>query len=195
MDSQHDEAAEREQRLQEVLVAYLEAAEADRAPEAEELLARYPEFVDELAEFLASRDQIDQLAAPLRKAVEIAQKTIAGDAPTIAPGGTLPPQVDTTVRYFGKYELLEEIARGGMGVVFRARQTTVRKPYRVVLRSSQQPYAPGPGHFRNPSPHARQLLKRQTARTNPTTPIEACIVNERRASNGSLDFQASARMT
>ena len=127
MDSQDHEAAEREQRLQEALVAYLEALEADRAPEAEELLARYPEFTDELAEFLANRDQIDQLAAPLRQAVEVAQRTIVNDAPTLAPGTTLPPQVGTSIRYFGEYELLEEIARGGMGVVFRARQTTLKR--------------------------------------------------------------------
>ena len=126
MDNKHDDA-EREQRLQEALVAYLEAVEADRAPEAEELLARYPEFADELAEFLANRDQIDQLAAPLRQAVEVAQRTIVNDAPTLAPGTTLPPQVGTSIRYFGEYELLEEIARGGMGVVFRARQTTLKR--------------------------------------------------------------------
>jgi hypothetical protein len=114
MTSASEDSTARERRFEEALAACVEALEAGHGDRAA-LLARYPEFAGELAEFFADRDRIDRLAAP---------PVAAGEMPTLAPSEVKPTLPLDTIRYFGDYELLAEIARGGMGVVFKARQVS-----------------------------------------------------------------------
>jgi WD40 repeat protein/tRNA A-37 threonylcarbamoyl transferase component Bud32 len=114
-----------EQRVNEVLFAYLKAVEAGEKPDQQQWLARYPELADELASFFADQDQLEGLAAPLRAVLP----PVCPAAATPVPADTVtigsPPQRE--VRRFGDYELLEEIGRGGMGVVYRARHLRLNR--------------------------------------------------------------------
>jgi WD40 repeat protein/tetratricopeptide (TPR) repeat protein len=126
MNSSFDPPPSREERINEVIAAYLEAAAAGPAPGREEFLARYPDLADDLRAFLDNRERFAQAAGQFGPPPCPAPP--AGGAPTLPlgepPAGTPPLG---KVRYFGDYELLEEVARGGMGVVYKARQVSLSR--------------------------------------------------------------------
>jgi WD40 repeat protein/tetratricopeptide (TPR) repeat protein len=111
----------REHRLSEVLAAYLQAVDAGPAPDRDVLLARHPDLATDLRAFFANQDVVARVADPLR------QPPAACPAVTQAVGDRVAPLLGTTLRYFGDYELEEEIARGGMGVVYKARQVSLNR--------------------------------------------------------------------
>src|SRR5262249_7022372 len=65
---------DRNDRLEEAVVAYFEAVESGHTPDRSQWAARYPELAAELAEFFANQDQVDSWTAPLRK-VALASST------------------------------------------------------------------------------------------------------------------------
>jgi WD40 repeat protein len=104
--------------LDAVIAGYMLAVEAGEVPNRQDLLDRHAEHADALRAFFADLDRMDRVASPLRLAGGL-EATGSADAN----GHTAPP----TVRYFGDYELLEEVARGGMGIVYKARQVSLNR--------------------------------------------------------------------
>src|SRR5207237_2952945 len=117
-DSQRsaDQATE-DTALEAVLTDYLRALEGGQHPDEQQIVEQHPELAAELRSFFGNRQEMEQFAKPLR-----------APGPSRSPGLT-----NGKVQYLGDYELLEEIGFGGMGVIFRARQTSLQRTVAVKM--------------------------------------------------------------
>jgi len=141
--------SEREERFGEIVFAYLREREEGRRPDPGEWLARYPEFATELAGFFADQEEVERLGAPLREIARAGERPATEDpAATVSEGAS--PSPGTSPGAFGDYELLGEIARGGMGVVYRARQRGLNRLVALkMVRAGEWASADEVQRFRN----------------------------------------------
>jgi serine/threonine-protein kinase len=120
-----DASSYREERIEKAIAEFLNATDAAQAFPVAAWLERYADVADELREFLETHEH----------ALGMIHSTAGCDTREVPKAmwesGVLPTEI-------GAYEILEEIGRGGMGVVFRARHRELQRFVALkVIRSGE----------------------------------------------------------
>jgi len=113
-------AVEREQRLAELLSVLSDRAARGEAVDLEEECRAHPDMAQDLRELWGTVLVADAVGS-------VARDSSSDGAPLAV------AERDQEPRRVGDYELLEEIGRGGMGVVYRARQVNLNRELAVKM--------------------------------------------------------------
>ena len=115
---------DREEPVDGLIATCIEARRTGRKADFDSLVEQHPEYQPEIASFLDDYDQIESKFAPLRTLLNSGALGPA-EIPTLGRSDAAIPPVPQAGNSFGDYELLSEVSRGGMGVVFKARQLSL----------------------------------------------------------------------
>jgi eukaryotic-like serine/threonine-protein kinase len=114
-----------ESQLVDVLDQYVSAVHRNDVPQQNALLAANPGLKD----FVEPLGTLDRMTPDVEFAATLLQAfpEMPFDSDAAADEVSESPAETMAARQFGRFELLEELGRGGMGVVFRARQTDLNR--------------------------------------------------------------------
>jgi serine/threonine-protein kinase len=130
-------SAEAENRLDAIITEYLESVERGESSDPGLWLQRYPEFAEGLALFFKAEQGFDRVVAPLRIPSDSAT---GGATPLVdrpSPGDPRDPAL-RPLKTVKDYDLMAEIGRGGMGIIYKARQRSLNRLVAVkMIRSAE----------------------------------------------------------
>lgn len=110
-----------------ILADYFQRLDRGELIDREQFLAAHPSHAAEL------RSYFEAEAGLLARAWRVPEPTLAlSDRQGDAASGLQGSQANF-IPYFGDYELINELARGGMGVVYKARQVSVNRPVALKM--------------------------------------------------------------
>jgi hypothetical protein len=107
MSESSSERSPRERQIDALILEYEQAAEQGRPLNPEVFLKRHAEFAGELREYIENVGHFREVVQPFPSVLEETEP-VSGSAPRDLRSGM-------NMRYFGDYEILEELGHGGSG--------------------------------------------------------------------------------
>ncbi|KAA5541772.1 protein kinase [Roseiconus nitratireducens] len=113
--------------LERLLTECLQAVERGESIDREQLRRDHPRHADSVCEFLDNHLLVHRAMGAFREVPGERPVDSAFERTRLASGVESDPElvIGEHLKYIGEYEVLSEIARGGMGIVFKARQRSL----------------------------------------------------------------------